>query len=35
MVKVKEDLTGKRFGKLLVLYQAEDHISKNGEKCAM
>lgn len=26
------DLVGKRFGKLTVLYQAPDHISKNGNK---
>lgn len=30
MVKVKEDLTGKRFGKLLVLQQAEDYVE--GDK---
>lgn len=26
------DLTGKKYGKLTVLYQAKDHISKNGNK---
>lgn len=30
MVKVKEDLTGKRFGKLTVIEQAEDYVRKNG-----
>ncbi len=27
-----QDLTGKKFGKLTVIYQAENHISKNGSK---
>lgn len=36
MVKVKEDLTGKRFGQWMVLGQAEDYISpSNGKHCAM
>lgn len=30
MVKVRNDLTGKRFGKLLVLNQTEDYISPSG-----
>lgn len=30
MVKTKEDLTGRRFGRLVVLGQAEDHIRANG-----
>ena len=28
MVKVKEDLTGKKFGRLTVLYQTDDYISR-------
>lgn len=32
MVKVKEDLTGQRFGKLTVIEQAEDYVKKNGER---
>lgn len=35
MVKVKEDLTGKKFGKLTVIEQAEDKIAKNGNHIAM
>lgn len=35
MVKVREDLTGKRFGRLTVLEQAEDYIKPNGEHEAM
>ncbi len=35
MVKVKEDLTGKVFGRLTVVKQAEDHVSPNGEHIAM
>lgn len=31
MVKVREDLTGRRFGRLVVLEQTEDHISCSGE----
>ena len=31
MVKVREDLTGRQFGRLTVLYQAEDHIKPNGK----
>lgn len=31
MVKVKEDLTGKTFGRLVVLEQVEDYISPKGE----
>lgn len=34
MVKVKEDLTGKVFGKLTVVEQAEDHIQSNGRRVA-
>ena len=30
MVKVREDLTGKNFGKLIVIEQAEDYIESNG-----
>ena len=35
MVKVKEDLTGKRFGRLVVIEQVEDKIRKNGDRVAM
>lgn len=35
MVKVREDLTGQIFGRLEVLYQAEDYIDKNGNHHAM
>lgn len=35
MVKTKEDLTGKTFGRWLVLYQSEDYIDKNGNHHAM
>ena len=35
MVKVKRDLTNERFGRLLVIRQAEDHIQPNGTKRAM
>ena len=31
MVKVKKNLTGKRFGKLTVLYQTEDYINPQGK----
>ena len=31
MVKVKEDLTNKRFGMLTVVKQVEDHVSKGGQ----
>lgn len=31
MVKVKEDLTGRRFGKLVVVEQAEDYVSPKGQ----
>lgn len=34
MVKVKEDLTGKTFGKLTVLRQADDYVSPNGRHAA-
>ena len=34
MVHVKDDLTGKRFGRLTVLNQAEDYIDKNGKHYA-
>ena len=30
MVKVKEDLTGRRFGRLTVVCQTDDYVSKNG-----
>ena len=30
MVKVKEDLTGRRFGRLIVINQIEDHITTGG-----
>lgn len=35
MVKVKEDLTGKVFGRLTVIEQVEDHIQPNGVHVAM
>lgn len=35
MVKVKEDLTGRTFGKLIVKEQCDDYISKNGKHIAM
>lgn len=35
MVKVKEDLTGKTFGRLTVLEQAEDYVDPRGEHVAM
>jgi hypothetical protein len=35
MVKTKEDLTGKVFGNLVVIRQAEDYISPGGQKHAM
>lgn len=35
MVKVKEDLTGRRFGKLVVVKQTDDYISPSGYKIAM
>ena len=34
MVKVKEDLTGRRFGQLTVLCQAEDYVSPQGQHYA-
>ena len=34
MVKVKEDLTGRRFGRLVVLKQAEDYVTPKGLHCA-
>ena len=34
MVKVKEDLTNKRFGRLIVKRQAEDYVSSNGKHYA-
>lgn len=30
MIKVKRDLTGKRFGRLTVIKQVEDHVQKSG-----
>lgn len=35
MVKVKKDLTGQRFGKLLVIEQSEDKIRPSGDHIAM
>lgn len=35
MVKVKEDLTGRAFGRLTVLEQAEDYVKPNGVHCSM
>lgn len=35
MVKVKNDLTGQRFGRLTVIEQAEDYVQPNGIKRAM
>ena len=35
MVKVKEDLTGRVFGRLTVLEQIEDYVKPNGVHCAM
>ena len=34
MVKVKEDLTGQKFGRLKVIKQAEDYIDRNGQHYA-
>ena len=34
MVKVREDLTGKKFGKLIVIQQAEDYIGPTGQHYA-
>lgn len=34
MVKVKEDLTGKRFGRLVVIEQAEDYVLPSGRRKA-
>lgn len=34
MVKTREDLTGKRFGKLVVIEQDEDYISPKGDRLA-
>lgn len=34
MVKVKEDLTGRRFGKLVVIEQAEDYVSPSNNRLA-
>lgn len=34
MVKVKKDLTGQKFGRLTVMYQAEDYISPKGKHYA-
>lgn len=31
MVKVKEDLTGRQFGRLIVLYQTEDYVTPQGK----
>lgn len=33
MVKVREDLTGRKFGRLTVLEQAEDYVSPKGTHC--
>jgi hypothetical protein len=35
MVKVREDLKGRRFGRLTVLYQTEDYVSPKGQHFAM
>lgn len=35
MVKVRKDLSGQKFGKLLVLHQTEDLIQKDGRRKAM
>ena len=35
IVKVKEDLTGKKFGRLTVIEQADDHISTSGKHSPM
>lgn len=35
MVKVKKDLTGQKFGKLIVMYQTNDYITSNGKHRAM
>ena len=32
MVKVRNDLTGKRFGRLVVIVQAEDYIYPDGHR---
>lgn len=34
MVKVKEDLTGRIFGRLTVIKQAEDYVPPNGRPCS-
>ena len=34
MVKVREDLTGRTFGKLIVLHQVEDYITPKGKHYA-
>lgn len=34
MVKTKEDLTGQRFGRLVVIEQAEDYVNPQGDHCA-
>ena len=34
MVKVKQDLTGMIFGRLIVIEQGEDHICPNGKRIA-
>lgn len=33
-LKIKKDLTGKKFGRLTVIEQAEDHVFLNGKKAA-
>lgn len=35
MVKVKQDLSGKRYGQLTVMYQAQDRINRNGKHNAV
>lgn len=35
MIKVKEDLSGKKFGKLTVIKQVEDHVSPSGVRYPM
>lgn len=35
MLKIRKDLTGKKFGRLTVLKQTEDYVSPNGLHCAV
>lgn len=34
MVKVREDLTGQKFGRLTAMYQTEDYVDPKGRHCA-